>query len=148
MTELDEFLAAASAVLASSEPARDPYLAEFRRRAREGGVPCQRCGSCGALRLPGARRCPECLSVEATWEVDAGTASIWSYAVYHRAFSAAFAPVVPYVVAVVELDSGPRTVTNVVGVRPDEVRVGMRGRLTAAAVDDEQGLVYFVPEEG
>ena len=142
---LDGLVTAAAGVL--GRPAGDDDLAELRRRFATGVVAVLRCDACGHLRMPGARRCPECLALGGSWQEDAGGATIWSFAVYHRAFSPGFAAVVPYVVALVELDSGPRTITNVVGVEPADVRMGMRGRLRAVPVTEEEGLVYFVAEE-
>ena len=48
----------------------------------------------------------------------------------HRVYDAEFAGKVPYVVAVIELDEGPRMLSNVVGVPPSEVRCDMPVRVT------------------
>ncbi len=58
-----------------------------------------------------------------------GEGTVFSFAVYRRAYHPAFKPLLPYVVAVIELAEGPRLVSNVVGVQPEDVRVGMRVRL-------------------
>ena len=51
---------------------------------------------------------------------------------------------VPYNVAVVELDEGPRLVTNVVGIPPEKVHIGMAVVL-AAEVHGDIGLPLFRP---
>jgi uncharacterized OB-fold protein len=45
---------------------------------------------------------------------------------------------VPYVVAIVDLDEGPRMETNIVGCPLDELRVGMR---VTVAFEDEGEIV-------
>jgi uncharacterized OB-fold protein len=73
----------------------------------------QRCPACGHRWLPAREDCPRCLRHDPTWEVSAGRGRIVSWVVYHQAFHGAFAARVPYNVAVVELDEGPRLVTNI-----------------------------------
>jgi uncharacterized protein len=46
----------------------------------------------------------------------------------HRAPNESFAAEVPYVVALVRLDEGPRMMTNIVGCAPGEVQIDMRVR--------------------
>lgn len=50
----------------------------------------------------------------------------------------------PYVLAIVELDEGPRLLTNVIGIEPAEVTVDLR--VTARFAEDEDApLVQFEP---
>jgi uncharacterized OB-fold protein len=51
---------------------------------------------------------------------------VYSFVVFHRAYHPAFADEVPYVVGVVELDEGPRLLSNLVEVDPHQVHHGMR----------------------
>ena len=61
------------------------------------------------------------------WSRDPGRGRVFSYVVYHRVYHPAFAQEVPYAVAVVELDEGPRMFSNVIGIPPDKVACDMRG---------------------
>ncbi|MES1246618.1 MAG: OB-fold domain-containing protein [Actinomycetota bacterium] len=110
----------------------------FLAEAAAGRLSFQRCGACGHLRWPAGALCPECWSPSFAWEAVEHGGSVWSFGVYDRAFDPAFEDKVPYVVALVELDAGPRLIGNVVGVAPEDVIVGMR---VAAVFDD--GLVQF-----
>jgi uncharacterized OB-fold protein len=65
--------------------------------------------------------------------------------VVHRAPNDAFRGLVPYVVAMVELDEGPRMMTNLVGCPIDDVQVGMRLRVTFES--DGPALPFFTPED-
>jgi uncharacterized OB-fold protein len=76
----------------------------------------QRCATCGNAWLPPRDACPRCLSPEWGWEDARGTGRLVSWVVYHRAYHPDFEDRVPYNVALVELDEGPRLITNVVGI--------------------------------
>ena len=110
----------------------DPVAAPFWQGLRERVIRVQKCVRCGALRYPPLAGCPECLGSTAEW-VEVGPAgAVWSYAVYHRALQPAFADEIPYTVAVVELDDGPRITARMVhGSDP----VGVGTRVTAAFED-------------
>jgi uncharacterized OB-fold protein len=146
MTTVDEFLAAGAAILARTG-AQDALVDEMRRRGEGGQLVLQRCGNCAYLRYPPAPVCPECLSPDTAWVTDPGVGAIWSYCVYHRAYSKEFADLVPYAVALVTLDSGPTLITNVVDVGPHELRIGQRGVAAPRALPGGGSLVYFTVTE-
>jgi uncharacterized OB-fold protein len=105
----------------------------------------QRCTSCGALRHPPRPMCPQCRSL--AWETieSAGRGTVYSCVIPHHPPSPGFEG--PYVVALVDLDEGTRIVTNIVGVAPDAVTVGMRVQVHYEAFDNDVVLPHFVPEE-
>jgi uncharacterized OB-fold protein len=70
------------------------------------------------------------------WKPVAGSGHIYSFTIVQRPPTPAFAEDVPYVVALVDLDEGPRMMTNVIGCDPTDVYVSMRVR------------ARFVPREG
>jgi uncharacterized OB-fold protein len=143
VTTLDAFVRAGTASLGGAD---DPDLAEFRRLGRDGVLRFQECLRCGYRRFPPAPSCPECLSTEYEWCEDAGVGTVWSHCTYFRAFSPSFLELVPYDVCLVELDSGPRLVTNVVNADAGTVRIGMRGRAVPTPAG-EGSLVYFHLED-
>ena len=85
----------------------------------------QQCNACGRLWLPPSNRCQHCWSEDVAWTPVSGHASLYSFTVYRRAYAPELVDQLPYVVAVVELDEGPRLITNIVGADPGDVRVGM-----------------------
>jgi uncharacterized OB-fold protein len=98
----------------------------FWDAALRGELRLQRCGACGHLRAPVAPSCPRCLSSAVDWELLSGRGEIFACAVYHRAFGDVFGDRVPYAIAIVQLDEGPRMVGDIVGDRPAQARVGRR----------------------
>jgi uncharacterized OB-fold protein len=93
--------------------------------------------SCGQKWLPPRAECPSCLRGDWQWETASGRATLLSWTVFHVAYHEAFANRLPYNVAVVELDEGPRMITNVTDC-PDGsgLRIGMK---LALALQDEGG---------
>jgi uncharacterized OB-fold protein len=106
----------------------------------------QHCLRCAYVRYPEAPICPECLSHESEWRADTGSGTIWSWCVYHRVYNDAFAEALPYNVALVELDSGPRVISNVLNaVTP--IRIGDRVIATPREVAPGRFLLYFVQSD-
>jgi uncharacterized OB-fold protein len=73
-----------------------------------------------------------------------GRGTVHTFTVVHRAMDPRAFPA-PYVLAVVELDEGPRMLTNVVNVEPDDVRIGMPVVVRFERVDDEITVYPFAP---
>jgi len=80
---------------------------------REGHLVVQRC-SCGHAWLPARRHCPACLSPDVRWERASGRGRLLSWVIYHTAYHPAFETRLPYNVALVQLEEGPRVLTNIV----------------------------------
>lgn len=120
---------------------------EFWDGARAEELRMQRCASCGHIRYPIGRVCPECLEEGHEWVPLSGRGEVYSSIVFHQVYNKAFADDVPYNVSLIQLDEGPRMFSNVVGVPPSEVRVGDRVRVVFDAVTEEVTIPRFTPEE-
>ena len=72
------------------------------------------CKGCGHNWLPAREACPICLVPDPVWQTASGRGRVVSWVVYHKAYHDAFADRVPYDVTLVELDEGPRLLTNVI----------------------------------
>lgn len=75
----------------------------------------QRCGTCAKTRFPAMPTCPYCASRDWRPTEARGSGTVYSWIVVHRAFDPAFAADVPYVIATVDLDDGPRLVARIAG---------------------------------
>ena len=107
----------------------------------------QQCDACGRFWFPPSNRCQHCWSPEFTWQRVSGRARVYSFTVFHRAYAAELADQLPYVVGVVELEEGPRLITNIVGCRPADVRVDMPVEVVFDDITDEVTLHAFRPRE-
>ena len=103
-------------------PAVDELNRPFWDGCREGELRLQRC-TCGHLRYPIATVCPRCLSTGYTWEAVSGLGRIFSFAVFRHAYNEAWRDRIPYAVAIVELDEGPRLIADVAVDDPAGLRV-------------------------
>jgi uncharacterized OB-fold protein len=112
----------------------------------------QHCSHCERYIHNPKLRCPTCHSAELTWRPAPQSGTVHSFTVVHRAPSPAFAPFVPYVVALVDLDGvGIRMLSNVVASEIAEVSIGTRVDLDFDDVTDDFTVFRFVvsaPEGG
>jgi uncharacterized OB-fold protein len=86
-----------------------------------------------------------CYSNETKWIVTRGKGKVYSFVVYHVAYHPRFENDLPYVVADVELEEGPRLLTNIVGCRLDEVKCEMLVEVTWEDITEEFSLPKFKP---
>ncbi|HVV35942.1 MAG TPA: bifunctional MaoC family dehydratase N-terminal/OB-fold nucleic acid binding domain-containing protein [Acidimicrobiales bacterium] len=111
----------------------------------EGKLLIQRCAACGKLRHPPGPMCPACHSLEWDTVESAGRGTVYSFVVNHYPQVPAFD--YPLVVAVIALDEGTRLVSNLVGVDPADVTIGMAVECEMVQFDDELTLPQFHPVE-
>lgn len=126
-------------------PVLYPEEAPFWDGARRGELVLQKCDECEKVRYPIGPSCPDCLSTEFTWTTLSGQGQVRSYVVYHRAWAPWLEKQLPYAVVQVELAEGPRLTTNLLGITPDEVHVGMKVEATYEDIGDNITLVQFEP---
>lgn len=98
------------------EPLATPETRPFWEAAARGSLQVQLCDSCRRHYFYPRSACPHCGSADVSWVECSGRASLHSYVISHRP-APGFTP--PFVIAVVELEEGPRMMTNLVGVDPD-----------------------------
>lgn len=94
-------------------PRSTPETQPFWDGTSAGELRLQRCTSCDKHYFPPRPFCPTCLSDDVTWETVSGRGTLHTYVINHRP-----APGwdEPYAIAVVELDEGPRMMSNIVGI--------------------------------
>ena len=124
-------------------PALTQDNAFFFEGAHQGRLLIQRCASCLRLRHPPRPMCPHCRSLEWDTVEAGGRGSVYSYVINHHPQVPAFD--YPLVIALVELEEGTRLVSDLVGVDPGEVQVGMAVEVDFVAFDDELTLPVFRP---
>ena len=128
-------------------PLPRPYqdTAEYWAAAREHRFVIQRCNFCGEHQFYPRGVCSHCLSSELEWREASGNGTVYSYSVNHRAPHPGFADDLPFVLAIVELEEGPRMMTNIVVSDPDSVTIGMAVTVTFDDVTDQVTLPKFTP---
>ncbi len=107
----------------------------------------QRCKNCGLRVHPPRPMCPRCLSTEKEWTPVSGKGVIhtWVNIVYDKSSFPGIK--VPYSVAVVELEEGVRLTTNLVDIKPEDVKIGLPVEACFVDVDEDLSLVQFKKRE-
>jgi len=84
-----------------------------------------RCEKCNTNYFPPRNVCPKCRRRGRTTHVEfSGRGKVFSYTVIN-ASSRAFERYMPYIVGLVQLDEGPRVLSQIVDCKPDDLRIGM-----------------------
>lgn len=96
-------------------PRPTPETAPYWEGAKRGELVVQRCRSCAQHYFYPRAGCPHCGSTDVEWVRASGRGRLHTYLINHRP-AAGFEEDVPYAIAVVELDEGPRMMSNVVGI--------------------------------
>ncbi len=122
-------------------PEPTPLTEPFWQEARARRLAIQHCSSCRQYQFYPRIHCIHCGAQSLEWEVVSGRGTIYSYTVSMRAPTPAFS--VPYIVAIVELDEGPRMLSNVVDCEPAEITVGSLVQVDFLALDSEISLPVF-----
>jgi uncharacterized OB-fold protein len=124
-------------------PAISPDTEFFWKGLRDHKLLIQRCSGCGALRHPPRPMCPQCRSLD--WEAveSSGRGTVYSYVMPHEPRFPFFD--YPFIVVLVELAEGVRVVSNLIGIDPADVTVGMRVEVCYEAFDNDLVLHQFRP---
>jgi uncharacterized protein len=113
-------------VLPAPVPFVNPEIKPFWDATAEGRLLLPRCQDCQAVIWYPRPFCPECASTDIDWFQASGRGSVYSYTINRRgqADLAEYRNAGVYVLAYVELEEGPRVLTNIVDCDPDSVRIG------------------------
>jgi uncharacterized OB-fold protein len=105
----------------------------------------QRCSACGALRHPPSPACAVCLSDRHEWIAASGRGTVYTYSVVRECKARGWDKMVPYILAVIDLEEGPRMLTNLINIAPEAVTIGMAVEVTFAELDGTTKLPLFQP---
>ncbi len=125
-------------------PVITPETRHFWEGTRAGELRLQKCNACSQVYFPPRPFCPQCASTDVAVARASGRASLHSYVIHHRA-TPGFVP--PYSIAVVELEEGPRMMTNIVETEqtPQALQLDMPLEVVFQRINDEISLPLFRP---
>ncbi|MGI8550342.1 MAG: Zn-ribbon domain-containing OB-fold protein [Dehalococcoidia bacterium] len=124
-------------------PQPDDASRPFFDGARRGVLMIERCLECQVYLAPGSFVCSECLGDRLEWVQASGRGTLFTFAIMHQRYHPGFAAELPYNIAVVELEEGPRLNTSIVGVRNEDLRVGIPLLVTFEQLSAEVSLPKF-----
>ena len=121
----------------------------FWQATQEGRLQLPRCDHCGTFHTYFEPWCSHCGGEGVHWETLSGRGHIWSNCRFHKHYFPGFDG--PYNVAMVELEEGPRIMTNIVGTPNgtlDEMPIGMAVEAVFDTINDTVTLIKFKPLAG
>jgi uncharacterized OB-fold protein len=128
-------------------PVPTPETAHFWEGTRVGELRLQQCSdvACAKTYFPPRPFCPACGGRDVHIVLACGRATLSTYVISHLP-APGFEP--PYAIALVELDEGPRMLTNIVDCpqTPDALELDMPLLVRFTEVSNEITLPLFAPE--
>jgi uncharacterized protein len=106
-------------------PTIEPESQPFWDAAREHRFLLRRCNRCGAVHHYPRPFCPVCWSDDVVWEDASGRGTLYTFSTIFVNDLPPFNERLPYIAAAVDLEEGPRVMTNIVDADPADLRVGM-----------------------
>ncbi len=106
-----------------------------------------KCGNCGKVDFPPRAVCPDCgrKSIGRMAKVKlAGKGSVVTFTVIHDA-PAQFEMQKPYVMAIIQMDEGVRLTSQILDVKPEDVKIGLRVQATFRKLGQEgdAGVIHY-----
>ncbi|WP_254533853.1 Zn-ribbon domain-containing OB-fold protein [Natrinema gelatinilyticum] len=127
-------------------PEVNPETERYWQAAASGELLVRECPDCGLVYHYPRSLCPDCFSENVEWRETSGRGEVYSYSTA-RTMSGWPEEDLPLVVAYVELDEGPRLMTNI-DADPENVSVGTHVEVQFVDTEDEDvSIPVFVPVE-
>jgi uncharacterized OB-fold protein len=126
-------------------PVNPELTRPFWQAAKRHELVMPRCTTCAHIFFYPRSECPRCFSTALEWVPVSGRGRLHSFTIVYQPANAAFREEAPHVYAVVQLDEGPRLVSNVVECDPEAVSVDMPLVAVFDEVTPEWTLVKFKP---
>lgn len=125
-------------------PVPTPETRHYWEGARQGELRLQQCNACRHVYFPPRPFCPDCGSRSVAIVNASGRGRLYSYIINHLP-TPGFEP--PFAIAVVELDEGPRLMSNIVDCEqtPEALQLDMPLEVTFERINDEITLPQFRP---
>lgn len=130
--------------LPTPAPAPSVETSEFWEATAKGRLLLKRCTACSTVIWYPKALCPSCHSTETEWFEASGRGHVYSFTISRRG-EGPYKEAAPYVLAYVELDEGPRLMTNIVDCDVDAVSIGMPVQVAFADTGEGNALVRFRP---
>lgn len=131
-----------------SLPGITPLSKPFWQASTQHRFLLQKCGRCSTFQWYPKAWCVECGSRDLKWTEASGLGQLYSFTVIREVVqnSPAFEEDIPYVLAEIDLDEGPRFVAQLKDVKPEEARIGMRVKVAFVDATPEISIPKFERE--
>jgi len=119
---------------------------EFWQATKDGELKYQRCDACGTVVFYPRHHCTSCLSTSLSWHTASGRGTVYTFSVVRKAEHPFFRTQVPYAVAWIDLDEGPRILSNIVGIDDPATDIAVGQRVMVEwEIHDDLAIPLFRP---
>lgn len=136
-------------MLEPTPPKPLPIITEENRHfwegCQQGKLLLQQCDQCYQYQFYPRLYCMHCDSDTLHWVETSGHGIIYSYTIVHQNKSPEFVHDTPYNVAIVQLNEGPRLLSNIVDVEATELKVDLPVMVIFDRVNETITLPRFKP---
>lgn len=133
-----------TAKLPTPTPRPSQETEPFWQATAEGRLILPRCNACQFVIWYPRLLCPECGSTDVSWIDASGRGTIYSFSITRRGVGA-YREAGPFVLAYVELEEGPRVMTNIVDCDPEALEVGQAVQVVFHDTGQGSALYRFAP---
>ena len=129
-------------------PVATPESDFFWDKTRKHELWIQKCVDCDTAFFYPRMICPDCLEDKIEWFKTSGKGFLYTYMINHRP-PPGFEDEAPYAIALVQLDEGPRMMTNIVGIEntPENLVLDMPLEVVFEDIVDDMSLPKWRPAQ-
>ncbi|MBV1896612.1 MAG: Zn-ribbon domain-containing OB-fold protein [Rhodobacteraceae bacterium] len=124
-------------------PVIDQDSAPYWEAARQGRLDIPLCADCGKHHFYPRTVCPHCFSDKLSFDTVSGRGTVHSFTISRRPAGPGFADEVPYVVALIDLQEGPRMMSRIETDDVESVQIGSSVEVIFVRATDEVTFPYF-----
>jgi uncharacterized OB-fold protein len=130
--------------LPAPSPPVTPETRPFWDATAQGRLTLPRCRRCRTVIWYPRTFCPDCHTLGVEWFDASGLGTVYSFAVTQKG-DGPWREVSPYVLAYVELEEGPRVLTNIVECDPSSIAIGQAVEVVFHPTEKGPALPRFRP---
>jgi len=122
---------------------------EFWAATKDQMLKYQQCQHCQQVVFYPRSHCTGCVEGELVWKEASGEGTLYSFSVVRQSYHPYWREHVPYAVAWVDLDEGPRMLTNITGVEDPTTELTCGQRVMVEwEIHEEVSIPLFRPVSG
>jgi uncharacterized OB-fold protein len=108
-----------------------------------------KCEDCGKPFFYPRVLCPHCQSWRITWIQASGKGKLYSFEIAHQQLNRRFKIPTPYILAMIELEEGPRMMSNLVNIEanPQVIQCDMPVEVVFEKLTDDVTIPLFQPSQ-
>lgn len=124
-----------------TRPPVTPLTQPWFEGCARGELLLQRCDNCREHQFYPRTLCSHCGKADPDWVTASGRGCIASFSIVRRGITRAYEA--PYVVALIDLEEGPRMMSNIVDCDPETIVIGQAVTVTFEPWNDDITLPVF-----